>query len=224
MQYKCPKLPSVICLTLQHYNMALRKDYSEEKLLDLMKHDSEDAFIQIYNRYWQALFNHAYKRLSHRETAQEFIQDLFTELWQKRKTITVHTSLAAFLHQSLKYKILNHVKAEIVREKYVEHLQHNSAISSSSNQVEENILFNELQEALKQEVDHLPPQSKKVYQLKREKGLSYPEISELLDISVSTVEKHMIKALKKIRENLKEHAVSILLLSFHTEYPAWLLV
>lgn len=190
--------------------MSDQRRFIEEKLVQLLREGSKDAFVQIYDTYWQALFNHAYKRLPQKEIVQELIQDLFTELWQKRKNVFIHTSLPAYLHQSLKYKILNHIKAEMVRGKYVDFMQNQSP--QYSDEVEKSLFFSELKRALKREVALLSPQSKRVYQLKHEQGLSYDEISQHLKISVSTVEKHMIKALKTIRENLKEYAISGLLL------------
>lgn len=186
----------------------------EEKLIQLLKEGRRNAFMQIYDTYWQSLFNHAYKRLQNREVVQELIQDLFTELWQKRKNLLIHTSLSAYLHQSLKYKVLNYIKAEMVREKYAETVRQQPLVYG--NAVEENVLFTELNKALKKEISLLSPQSRRVYQLKHENGLSYAEISKHLNISVSTVEKHMIKALKKLRENLKEFATTSLFILFYS--------
>lgn len=195
---------------IYYSNMSIQKSFIEEKLIQLLKEDSKDAFVQIYDTYWQSLFNHAYKRLPEREIVQELIQDLFTEFWQKRKSLTIHSSLPAYLHQSLKYKVLNHIKAEMVRERYMDYVQNQT--TQDCNEVEKVLFFNELHKALKKEIALLSPQSQLVYQLKQEKGLSYKEISQHLKISVSTVEKHMIKALKTLRENLKEYAVSSLFL------------
>nr|WKN39215.1 sigma-70 family RNA polymerase sigma factor [Tunicatimonas sp. TK19036] len=178
---------------------------SEKRLIRQLKNGNERAFECIYDQYWQALFNQAYKRLPQPEIVKELIQDLFTELWQKREALDVRSSLSGYLHVALRYKIFNYIKAEIVREKYLDSL----LPSSGSRLVEEHIFFHELAAAYEKEIHHLPPQAQRVYVLRHQQSLSYAQIAETLHISVSTVEKHMIKALKIIRENLKEYAVTV---------------
>lgn len=190
--------------------MSLNPDFDETYLVNQLRSGDEKAFSCIYETYWKALFNHAYKRLYDQEMVRELIQDLFTELWEKRENIHIHTSLKAYLYTALKFKVLNHIKAQIVREKYVARIK--LSASQSTNQVEEQTNFNELNSALQSVLDKLPPQPRKVFALKRNAGLSYQEIAERLQISSSTVEKHMIKALKIIRENLRDYATPIMIL------------
>ena len=68
----------------------------------------------------------------------------------------------------------------------------------------EMLLLKDLEKELSVSIDALPPQSKKVFIYSRKHGLKNREIAELLNISEKAVEKHMTKALKKIRDHLKE--------------------
>ncbi|MEQ9440632.1 MAG: sigma-70 family RNA polymerase sigma factor [Cyclobacteriaceae bacterium] len=175
----------------------------EKSLLRQLKNGSETAFVSIYDQHWQSLFNQAYKRLPQPEIIKELIQDLFTELWQKRDTLSVHSSLSGYLHNALRYKVFNYIKAEMVREKYKLSL----VPDTSSCVVEEQMFYQELEEAFEKEVNHLPPQAQRVYVLRHQEELSYTQIANIMHLSVSTVEKHMIKALKIIRKNLREYAM-----------------
>lgn len=49
----------------------------------------------------------------------------------------------------------------------------------------------------------LPPVCSKVFQLSRVEGLTYPAIAQRLGISVSTVEKHVLRALVACRDSLR---------------------
>ena len=63
---------------------------------------------------------------------------------------------------------------------------------------------NELQDKITETIEKLPPERKKVFVMSRFDNLKYKEIAEKLDISVKTVENQMGKALKFLREELKD--------------------
>lgn len=71
---------------------------------------------------------------------------------------------------------------------------------------------------LEDAVQALPPQRKKVYQLKYQQGLSYEEIAAQLSLTVHTVRNHMAKALEDIRSFLIPHADLVLLLLFFKNF------
>src|SRR5690606_23072745 len=73
--------------------------------------------------------------------------------------------------------------------------------SSAANLVEEKELGKHISDA----IDKLPEQCRHVFRLNRFEYLSYAEIAAQLSISVKTVESHMGKALKMLREHLKDY-------------------
>ncbi|SEM15351.1 RNA polymerase sigma-70 factor, ECF subfamily [Olivibacter domesticus] len=177
---------------------------SDIDIFQKLKSGDIKAFEQIYDKYWSKLFDQAHRRLADEEIVKEFIQDLFTELWLNKGKIEIHTSLSSYLQQSLKFKIFNHYKSQQVQERYKEFVNIQASLrSGNSNQTEEHLNYTDLHQALKKCIEKLPKQAQRVYKLKQEDGLTYPEIAALLQISISTVEKHIIRALKTIREELK---------------------
>ncbi|MBD8487182.1 RNA polymerase sigma-70 factor [Echinicola sp. CAU 1574] len=179
----------------------------ELRLLEQIKRGNEMAFVQVYDKYWKLLFNSGYKRLQKREIVEGLVQEVFVEMWQKRKSLEIHTSLNSYLYTAMKYKVINQMKSQMVKEKYVAFVT--SKKLSFGSEVEENIFYNELNDAYKKEVSSLPDQARKVYKLKKYQDLSYAEIAQEMQISVSTVEKHMIKALKILRNNLRNYSMSL---------------
>lgn len=73
----------------------------------------------------------------------------------------------------------------------------------------EQLRIREVREKLQYALDHLPPKQKLVYTLSREQGLKHEEIARQLNISPSTVNNHMIAALRSIRQQLGPHLQSI---------------
>jgi RNA polymerase sigma-70 factor (ECF subfamily) len=70
----------------------------------------------------------------------------------------------------------------------------------------------ELQKKIDDSIEIMPPERKKIFQMSRYEGLKYKEIAEKLGISVKTVEAQMGKALKFLREELKEFMVILILI------------
>lgn len=151
------------------------------------------------------LFNSAYKRLLLREEAEEIIQDLFVQLWVKKELLTIHSTLEAYLFGALRFSIYNFIRNRQVRQTYLDDLAHSS--EPNEHYIEDAVYYEELAEALAKSVEKLPEKYKKVYTLSRYENFSYKQISKHLNIPIDTVEKHMGKALKMLRENLRDFAV-----------------
>src|SRR5690554_7678618 len=104
---------------MNHTSMASKRDI-EIALVEQLRAGKESAFVSIYNAYWKLLFNSGYKRLGKREIVEGFVQEVFVELWQKRMTIQIHTSLEAYLITAMKYRVYNHLKAQYIKDRYID--------------------------------------------------------------------------------------------------------
>lgn len=65
---------------------------------------------------------------------------------------------------------------------------------------EDDLISKELTHKLNQAIDSLPNQCKMAFKLIREDNLKYKEAAEVLNISVKTLEAHITKAVKTLRE------------------------
>jgi RNA polymerase sigma-70 factor (ECF subfamily) len=77
------------------------------------------------------------------------------------------------------------------------------------NETEERIYANEGQRFINNALAQLSPQKKLIYELSRKEGKSYDEIAETLHLSPHTVKSHLVKALKFIRNYMKNNALTI---------------
>lgn len=178
------------------------KEHYETQLLDRIKSDSDSAFEEIYERYWQLLFNFGMRKLNQREVVEGIVQEVFIDFWLRRKSLDIRQSLSTYLHSCVHFRIINQYKSRAIRTKYLEGLKTQDAELGLS--VEEMLQYRDLRLAIKRIVRHFPFQRKKAYKLRFDKGLSYQEIANTMDISVSTVEKHLIRAVKDLRVSLRE--------------------
>ena len=86
---------------------------TDQELLDLLRHqDHEQAFRELYERYWYKMYLTAYRKLRRREVAEELAQELFMMLWQKRASIR-GTNLPAFLGISLRNLMIDYIRKNI---------------------------------------------------------------------------------------------------------------
>ncbi len=181
----------------------MKNTIDEPSLLRQLREGSEEAFVTVYRIYWKPLFNHAYHRLHDEQDVKELIQDLFSELWQKRCSLEIHTSLSAYLQSALRFKILNLYKREKLKERFSSSVYING--DPSSNSVDEAFNYAELNQAYEEALTSLPVKRRKAYHLKYHQGKSYAEIAQFMEISVSTVEKHINMAVKSIRFRLEKY-------------------
>lgn len=174
-------------------------DLSDEFLFALVKQDDQKAFGEIYNRYWSFLLDIAYRPIQSSDVAKDMVQDIFISLYQRRRSIELTVSLKAYLWKSMKFRVLNEIRSQTVRQTYKNSMR---SVEERNIECSHNVEVRELEEMIDKSIEQLPVKCKNAFLLSREENFSYKDISGHLDISVSTVEKHVSKALKVLRMNL----------------------
>ncbi|MEP6514081.1 MAG: RNA polymerase sigma-70 factor [Parafilimonas sp.] len=176
---------------------------SDEKLFYCVKQKDEKAFDELYKRCSPLLIEAASKKLQCRESAKDIVQDLFLSFYLKSNTLEFTVSLRAYLHQALKYKVLNVIRSRVIRERYRKSLFFSEYCKNDFAQALE---AKECRQKIQRTLRQLPDKCRKVFELSRNENLSYKDISDDLGIAVSTVEKHITKALKILRANVLREA------------------
>ena len=183
----------------------LYSQYSDTELLNLVKHDNFWAFDEIYKRHRKSLIELANKKLLSNYMVEDIVQDIFISLYQRRASLEITISLRGYLVQALKFKISNEIRSSIIRSKYQKFLFFSKVCEIDfANLAESNELYYKVDSTIKR----LPSKCRQAFVLSRYEGQSYQNISESLNISVSTVEKHIVKALKIMRSSLNEYMMA----------------
>jgi RNA polymerase sigma-70 factor (family 1) len=178
-------------------------EYSDPQLIEQWLKGEEQAFDILYKKYVIGLLNTAYRKTGSRETARELAQDVFMELYLHRWQLETHSSLHNYLYTILKNKICNYYRHRLVEQKYEQFVQHTQeAVSPDANRQLEN---KELKKRLHTHIRQLPQQCRTVFMLSWEERLSNKEIAEKLQISVNTVEQHIRKARRLLRDALDDY-------------------
>nr|WP_294898181.1 RNA polymerase sigma-70 factor [uncultured Pedobacter sp.] len=184
--------------------------YTDKQLLKLIQQDDDVAFTEIYNRYWKQLYYSAYRHLKVDSLAEEVVQDIFISFYLNKEKVVIKDSLKGYLYTLVKHRVLNEIRSAIVRSSYKNTIEQTETIASETPLTR--LALVELQNVIHTTVSNLPQKCQEAYRLSREENLSHHHIAEQMDISVSTVEKHIGKALKTLRKNIKGYESVVIVL------------
>ncbi len=175
---------------------------AEKEILKKIKKGDKKAFEIIYNSYYRVLVDFSVLYTKDIFLSEEIVNDFFTRFWEKRQIITINTNLAAYLYKSIKHMSLNKIKAnkKHIIEKLKEELEEYSKCTP------ETYLQNKEEQAHTENLLKLiPPRTREIFIMSKYDKLKYKEIAEILNISINTVENHMVKAIKILRNYYKNH-------------------
>jgi len=177
--------------------MTININHIDVELLNRLRENDTQAFESIYKKYWQNLYLTAFSILKDKQAAEDIIQDLFIQLWNKRATISVTVSLNAYLSASVKHEVFR-----VIRKRIAE-LDTNAVIQSDkSYNAQELIEYKEFLAHTQQLIAKLSVKCQEVFVLSREDQYSHKEIAAQLNISSKTVENHIGKALGLLKNSL----------------------
>ncbi|MEI7588249.1 MAG: RNA polymerase sigma-70 factor [Chitinophagia bacterium] len=167
----------------------------DAELLIRLQEDDQYAFTSIYNKYWKNLYAVAYSILKDKTICEDIVQDIFINVWNKRKSIAIKVSLKAYLTSSVKYEVFRQLKKKIEALEIVDDL-----LIDPNNSAQENMEYKELLVHINNVVNKLSTKCREVFILSREKELSHKEIAVIRNISTKTVENHIGKALGSLKD------------------------
>lgn len=171
--------------------------------LHSIRSGDEQAFEQLFRAQYPVLCGYARKYLNDIDQAEEVVQEMFFNFWQKKEKLDINISIEAYLFRSVRNSCLNYLKHLKIREEH--RLATNQELRKKEQEVHDNVVALELQEQIENVIDQLPPERKKIFKMSRYEELKYKEIAEKLNLSVKTVEAQMGKALKHLRLHLADY-------------------
>lgn len=179
------------------------RQLERDTLLKLRKGSSK-AFEDLFHQYSGRLYNFILKfSFGNTYLAEEIVQRTFIKIWETHTSVNPDKSFISYLCTIAKNMLVNeyeHQTVEYVYKSYI--LNHNSSYDNST---EKEVNKNFLEEYIDNLIEKLPPARKQVFILSRKKMLSNKEIAEQLQISESTVETQLSKAISFMKERITKH-------------------
>lgn len=190
--------------------MTTEPNDSELIFLHRLKEGDELAFELLFRKYYPRLCGFANKFIGNQQEAEEIIQEVFLNIWKKREYLKLDNEIRPYLYKSVQNLCFNFIEHQKVIESYYSVIDLVYQNQSEDFNTYESVLYTELQKKVDQAMNGLPEQCLKIFRMSREEGLKYQEIAMELGISVKTVETQISRALTKLKIELKDYLIVIL--------------
>ncbi len=161
-----------------------------------------DAYREIYEKYFDRLFNYCFRVLQNTDDCQDLLQEYFTKLWVNRSSLPPAQNTEAFLVSLLKLRVIDALRSRHIREKQVllyQSLQ-TGLLSEDPSQA---LLFREELEKFHHHLSQLPEQLRTVFRLHYLEARSVDEIALLSAKSPQTVRNQLNQASSRLRMQLR---------------------
>ena len=171
-----------------------------EGIVSHSDHKSFEEFFFIFNtRLIKFCELYVYKR----EVAEEIVADVFVNFWDQREKLKEVQNPETYIFISVKNRALNYIRknAAIQLVSFEDNPHDFVAHSNPEAEIEKKELFFKLDQA----IETLPQQCKIIFQLVREDGMKYKEVSDILNISHKTVQTQILRAMKKLSKEMSPY-------------------
>lgn len=157
----------------------------------------DGAFEELFQATHGALVRYAVSYTHDAAAARDLVQDAYVRIWERRDRLDPTRSLKALLFRTVRNLALNRVRDRQTRrdllDGYVPDVHREPTPDAHAE-------GRELRHHLDAWIDALPDRQREALRLSRFEGLSHDEIAEVMDVSPRTVNNHLVKALKFLRD------------------------
>ncbi len=162
----------------------------------------KSSFKNLFELHYSPLCNFAYRITDDIDQAEDIVQDIFVKVWNDPDLLDGNKNINSYLYSMVRNRALEVIRRENISQKInqqLEYIQNNAATTNvEEDEIEKLLLVEQIYVSIRQ----LPPKCSEVFTLSKVNGLTYVQIAEKMNISVKTVENHMGKALRLMRELL----------------------
>lgn len=167
-------------------------------------------FEQIYLHYYTKMKRFAQEYVLSEADAENILQDVFTDFWEKREMMQTHINVVAFLFTAIRNRSIDYLRRKMKEQEILAHLQEEHLLTMKINMesliaLDEHFFYREdIEKIIRKAIDALPEKCRRIFIMNKIEGKKQKDIATALNISVNTVETQMGIAYKKLKEELKD--------------------
>lgn len=190
------------------------KDLTDEQLVELAVSENAEAFGEIVTRWERKIFALCYGMLNREDDARDAAQETFISAFRNISRFRGEAKVSSWLHRIAVNQCLTRQRRSKTRsetfldeEKNEEERYFVAPLHQSpSRQFEQNEKFERVRQAL----NSLPSDLRQVIVMKEFEEMTFQEISETLELPLSTVKSRVYTALKQMRMKLERIPLEII--------------
>ncbi|MFB6230628.1 MAG: RNA polymerase sigma factor [Salinibacter sp.] len=176
-----------------------------------LKASDRSAYAELFEEMYEPLFRYVRSIVQGPEAARDVTQDVFIRLWDARASLVPERSLEAYLYRMARNRAYNHERTRRTRAEKEEDVRDKSAAQPAPLEPPDaQAAASQFEDRLWQWIGELPDRQREALTLSRFEGLSHDEIAEVMGISPRTVNNHIVRALKHLRERIRDHEPNLL--------------
>ena len=175
------------------------------QLFENIRKDDVGSFESLFESYFSRLCSFACQLVKGPQISEEIVSGVFTAIWLRRKEIHIEKSVRSYLYRSVRNHAINYLKSE--KKLFIDINDELFNAKEESSQPDSDLTIRELEGEIETLICSMPKQRQLVFRLSRLQGLKYAEIAEKMDISVNTVQNHMVEANKYMTKHYDKLSV-----------------
>lgn len=167
------------------------------------------AFEALFHAYYESLCAVVEGYVYSRDTAEELVQALFVGLWENRTRWMIREDLRSYLYTAARNRALDYLKHRRVQRRTEDHAAEWAGsppwMGERPASADDHVVADELDRAVRHAIQQLPDRYRRVFELRTQHHLTYPEIARILDLPVKTTETQGSRALKAVRSAVMKY-------------------
>jgi RNA polymerase sigma factor (sigma-70 family) len=174
---------------------------SDQELLDELRNSQPKAFETLFNLYWKELYTLAFYRLRDHTFAEDMVQDVFANIWARRRQLEINGPLIVYLRSALKYHIIKWLSRADLHQEALKHLLDRMGEMEAT--ILDVLVATEVKDTLDDAITDFPENMRRVFTLRME-NYSIREIAEALGLAEQTVKNNTSEALGRLKNVLAD--------------------
>ena len=177
----------------------LLSEYSDTELYELLRSDqAEQAFAEIYARHSSMVYAYCVRMMGDRDKAYDVFQDTFLRFYQSAERHASMENVKGYLLTISRNLSLNEKKRMSSQTLEFDESLYNPGMSRDQER-------SEMMDLIAMALELLPHDMREAFVLREYQGLSYKEITVVLDIKIETAKVRVFRARQKIKEILQPY-------------------
>lgn len=165
----------------------------------LLSKGNKGAFQWLYKNYCKKIFDFTLVLTGDRTISEDIVQDVFLKIWSNKESMARVNHFNSYLFTITRNYITSYYRKQACERNNIKCYQHTVTVMITHPDDSREVL-----KIIREAVEKLPPQCKTIYQLSRDHNWKREKIAMALNISPNTVKAQMQKALRSVKDYVKE--------------------